>query len=358
LERLMLDSVRRRSGPAATKLADYAEPLLRDSPGAVATDFELPADFAHFPPGRRGLLSRVEAQLTVGGASSHLFGFGEFAAMYLSVWSNACWPAALPADADVIPPAWPDRLPTFVDAPLDAREERGAGDPLSPFLHYDGALRPPVPDARSEAEKAAELARHVESQQQRLQSHRVLVATFEAGLAKVRRTLANEPTYMMFDDHDVTDDWNLNPMWIDRVMTRSLGVTMVRNALLAYALFQDWGNDPRKWKKPEYAALLDDAQNIFPPGVAGPVAAVAAAMDVRFGFGLAGQEAPDGSVGGVSPPIQWHFAVPGPKHLALALDNRTRRSFVSRNGPPGNVAGSLDPLAQTAQTEQIPAGPF
>ena len=59
----------------------------------------------------------------------------------------------------------------------------------------------------------------------------------------------------------------------------------------------------------------------------------------------------------MNPPIKWHFSVPGPKHLPVALDNRTRRSFVSRNGPPGNVAGSLDRTEHGAD-EQIPAGPF
>ena len=42
----------------------------------------------------------------------------------------------------------------------------------------------------------------------------------------------------------------------------------------------------------------------------------------------------------------------------MAIDNRTRRSFLSRVGPPGNIEGSLDPDENTAQTEQIPAGPF
>jgi phosphodiesterase/alkaline phosphatase D-like protein len=28
-------------------------------------------------------------------------------------------------------------------------------------------------------------------------------------LPKVRRVLANIPTYMIFDDHDITDDWNI-----------------------------------------------------------------------------------------------------------------------------------------------------
>jgi hypothetical protein len=65
-----------------------------------------------------------------------------------------------------------------------------------------------------------------------------------------------------------------------------------------------------------------------------------------------------GSVAARKPIIQWHFSVPGPKHLAVAIDNRTRRSYLSRVGPPGNIEGSLDPDENTAQTEQIPAGPL
>jgi phosphodiesterase/alkaline phosphatase D-like protein len=63
-------------------------------------------------------------------------------------------------------------------------------------------------------------------------------------LPKVRRALANVPVYMMLDDHEVTDDWNLNPMWKDRVYTNPLGKTVLRNGILAYGLFQGWGNDP------------------------------------------------------------------------------------------------------------------
>src|ERR1041385_555115 len=36
---------------------------------------------------------------------------------------------------------------------------------------------------------------------------------FTNTLQKVRRLLANIPTYMIFDDHDVTDDWNLSVKW-------------------------------------------------------------------------------------------------------------------------------------------------
>lgn len=36
---------------------------------------------------------------------------------------------------------------------------------------------------------------------------------FVEGLSSVRRLLAHIPTAMIFDDHDVTDDWNLNRAW-------------------------------------------------------------------------------------------------------------------------------------------------
>jgi hypothetical protein len=42
----------------------------------------------------------------------------------------------------------------------------------------------------------------------------------------------------------ITDDWYLNPIWRDRVLTSPLGKTVIRNGMLAYALFQGWGNDP------------------------------------------------------------------------------------------------------------------
>ncbi len=72
---------------------------------------------------------------------------------------------------------------------------------------------------------------------------------------------------MMFDDHDFTDDWNLNPMWYDRVYSTSLGVTTARNALASYALFQDWGNDPLKYeKRDDYKKLLATIAELFPTG--------------------------------------------------------------------------------------------
>ena len=54
------------------------------------------------------------------------------------------------------------------------------------------------------------------------------------GLPKVRRMMANTPTYMIFDDHDVTDDWNLSLQWKDDVWAHLVGRRIVANALYGY----------------------------------------------------------------------------------------------------------------------------
>ena len=157
----------------------------------------------------------------------------------------------------------------------------------------------------------------------------------------MRRALANVPTYMIFDDHDVTDDWNLNPLWRDRVLThRARRRRSIRNALASYALFQDWGNDPAKYEKSErpreHAATGREAV----PGRRhrGPDGGRRARARRAVRLGPARPLQIDGiGVAATKPPVKWHFRIDGPKHRVVALDNRTRRSFVSRNGPPGNV---------------------
>lgn len=77
------------------------------------------------------------------------------------------------------------------------------------------------------------------------------LALFGAGTVAVRRILANVPTYMVLDDHEVTDDFFMNRSWCTRVLGASaddtLGRRVIRNALLGYAMFQALGNDPSQW---------------------------------------------------------------------------------------------------------------
>lgn len=188
------------------------------------------------------------------------------------------------------------------------------------------------------------------------------VTKFYEALPKVRRMLANVPTYMIMDDHDATDDWNLNPIWVERVNKTAFGRAILRNALASYTVFQDWGNDPVRYLSEDTAAagdpkrMLDTIATMFParanatakPATADvPAKPVMDALDQFYGLDQLPKVGLDGSYDPVTPQIKWHWSYKGPKYLMVALDNRTRRSFVSREGPPGNVSIS-------AQKDQIP----
>jgi hypothetical protein len=366
IERVRLDAILQRTAGATPRPDDPLPSYPAEVTPASEADRQLPADRAHFPEGRRLHLTLRAAQMTSNDGSSHLISFGEFAAMYLSMWSNAIWDATVPLagvrvdpeHSDALRPlAWDDVLPDTAEIELP---EAVFPDRIPKHLYKDPAeltddereaveaVRNRTPEQRV---AAARTARREQAAGQRRTHQRL--SELRKGLAKVQRALANVPTYMIFDDHDVTDDWNLSPLWRDRVMTTSLGVTLVRNALVAYALFQDWGNDPAKYETSEsHRELLAQAVRMFPDGAqSGPDPAVAARLDTLFGFDLRGATQVDGRVTEIKPPVTWHFSVDGPKHRAIGLDNRTRRSYGSRNGPPGNVGIN-------AQIEQIPPAPL
>ncbi|MCC7374823.1 MAG: hypothetical protein IT581_09215 [Verrucomicrobiales bacterium] len=61
--------------------------------------------------------------------------------------------------------------------------------------------------------------------------------------ADAQRLLANVSTYMMFDDHEITDDWNLNERWRTRVRGDPIGRRVVANGLIAFGYFQGIGNN-------------------------------------------------------------------------------------------------------------------
>ena len=74
------------------------------------------------------------------------------------------------------------------------------------------------------------------------------VEGFVDGLERVQRMLAHIPVYMIFDDHDVTDDWNLTRGWEEVAYGHPFSRRIIGNALICYFLFQGWGNDPKKFE--------------------------------------------------------------------------------------------------------------
>lgn len=177
-------------------------------------------------------------------ADNHLVTFAEVIAMYLLAWSPAPWALITPE-----PP------------PLSAQE------------------------------------------QQRYAREQVHIDQFRDGLPGVARVFAHLSTLMMFDDHDITDDWNLSAQWEETAYGHPFSKRIIGNALLAYLLCQGWGNQPQV-----FGELLGQTQ-----ALTGQVQANhldAAAQDALLEALLKFQ--------------QWHYVLPTTPALVV-LDTRTRR---------------------------------
>ncbi|GAC1618610.1 MAG: alkaline phosphatase D family protein [Ktedonobacteraceae bacterium] len=57
----------------------------------------------------------------------------------------------------------------------------------------------------------------------------------------VRQVLACMPTYMLFDDHEITNNWNITPQW-RAMMLQNGREQMLVDGLVAYWIYQGWGN--------------------------------------------------------------------------------------------------------------------
>lgn len=287
------------------------------------------ANLVNFPSTRRQRIVTRNARFTTGTGESHLLSFGEFAATYLLGWNNAVWPAELYASDDVLK-SRTDFLITWDTHPLTSVEQD-----LAP-LDADEKKKYINETAQQKADRIAAIKKQVQDQ---YKDELREVLTFRAQLPKVRRVLANVPVYMMMDDHEVTDDWYITKDWRDKVLTAPLGVNILRNALMAYTLFQDWGNDPATYSGGNKANLLNQLPLVFPVGAgSGPATPPADALDVLFGFNLT-DETP--------PPVLWHYSVPSSETTTYVLDTRTRRTYETRYSPPGL-------LSKSAMDDQIP----
>ncbi|HEX4918843.1 MAG TPA: alkaline phosphatase D family protein [Limnobacter sp.] len=73
------------------------------------------------------------------------------------------------------------------------------------------------------------------------------IEQFVAELDCVQRLMAHVPVAMMFDDHDITDDWNLSAEWEETAYGHPFSRRIVGNALVAYMVCQGWGNAPENF---------------------------------------------------------------------------------------------------------------
>ncbi len=336
-----------------------------EPPAQTAADPWIPADRRHWPEGRRLRTTLDDAQLTSTDGESHLLSLGEFAATYLSVWSPALW-GELVIGARWAPDAtkplqtqqlrWDQVLPPYVEDVKVEDEDPAEGAIVMPPVMFPERIAghlyvAPKEEAKQKSDE--DLRKERRKQQKGLRRSFAIHAEFRKNLPKVQRALANVSTYMILDDHDVTDDFFLNPVWRRRVLGCRLGRAMLGNAMTAYALFQDWGNDPVAYRTGPKSQLLQHVERLFPEGTPGPDVSAFGALSDLFGHFADGGlvPLPGGRTESAEAPLKWHFSVDGPRHRVIALDNRTRRQFASENGPPGNVS-------PTAMVDQIPQPPL
>lgn len=235
-------------------------------------------------------------------AANHLLFFSEWCAMYVFAWSPELWQRR-----DVVDPndraAHPTRSYHFLP---DASEVwADSPDTTTPTLLY------------------------------------------AQGLHHVRRALANVATYMIFDDHDITDDWFLNAKVDEQLRGRGLvptagGRRMMRNALAAYAVFQHWGNAPEQFERGTPGGDLLDM------------------LDASGGtplIGLAGHDTDADTILDVGPTavgaarrderMRWDYELVFDEHRLIVLDNRTWRAY-----PTGARKVSVPELLDAA-TERV-----
>ena len=242
------------------------------------------------PTGKRGQIATHKAGFTAGlnnkheKISSHFLSFGEYCALYLLERSPVCWPVDLPAGQHMAQ-----------DRQVIRRWNRER--------------------------------RHMQQ--------------FRHTLWKVRRALANVSTYTVFDDHDVSDDWNLNQKWCLRVLGRPLGRRAVQNALAAYGIFQAWGNTPWQFESDQPGQkLLGAVERWSASGGQDQTALNAIAtyvglptVDPHTGLPTFTQENDVWVLQRSDESLKWDYTVYGPCHEVLALDTRTVRGYPINKNP-------------------------
>ncbi|MEJ2708995.1 MAG: hypothetical protein P8074_15390 [Anaerolineales bacterium] len=179
---------------------------------------------ADIPVNGRQKLSAEIAGFTSEGAQNQLMAFGEFAALYLLAWNMENWPDALP--------------------PFPKPDETDEGDLFHEVAQKGKALL--LPGEETPQQAYAEMVDRLEK--------------VRKGVPAVRRLLANIPTYMIFDDHDVTDDLFITRKWKRGVWDSQTGRRIVANGLAAAWAFQCWGNDPERYPQDFVAAVVDHLQ--------------------------------------------------------------------------------------------------
>jgi hypothetical protein len=323
--------IRLVSGDGETDLEQVPSPGA-GGPFDVSTTV-LPAGFRQKMTGSVGFTSES--------AASHLIGFGEWLAMYCIGWNPFLWPILGVCDA-TDPTLDPDLKARLL---VDARTAPG-GAPIvlgrpTPEADAAAAVITPLYGVTPEAQKA------LQAQREAFLADKSILDDFRREVARMRRVLANVPTYMICDDHEVSDDWFMTGQIRGNTTNNPFGKALLRNALSAFAVCQAWGDDPQAWSKAgdDRPALLTNIAGLFGGAWKGglPTQAAADAVDATLGLGPL-----------LQPKFDFSFVIDGPVHRVRVLDTRMRRQYDTPLGSPGLLTSAA--LDSQLPVEALPDG--
>lgn len=212
---------------AEEEIYDPGDPEDDDSSASNAGLKEFRPDHRQNPTMKRAKMSAAG-----GYGTSHLFGFGEYMTMYLCIWSDVFWPPASELS---------NALPSKFD--LWHLKENGTEKPNLP-PRRSGNPKEKYEDAAPDEQKFKDI---FSKEHKKHEANTDRLKSFRKDLPAIRRALANVPTYMIWDDHDVTDDWFVNGRWVADVLGNEMGNQIVGNGMAAAIACQHWGNQPKEF---------------------------------------------------------------------------------------------------------------
>jgi hypothetical protein len=230
----------------------------------------------------------------------HLMSLGEYLCMYLFVWSDLLWPK----ESGNMPSY--DEIVSNVKAAVFGFE----------------------------SDEFKTVLRNLERAETQILDANKALYNLQAALPYVRRALANIPTYMICDDHEVTDDWNMTrDDFCKGVYGHDIGMRIVQNAVVAYALCQHWGNAPEQFDPPStpggvLLSLLDnvttasydaDFSSQGSPTIRTLVSVHTYQEIMHYPSGPACYHDPQS--------LDFHYTIEGPGHQVIVTDTRTFRTY-------------------------------
>ncbi|WP_026967792.1 hypothetical protein [Algoriphagus terrigena] len=341
------------------------EKMTINADGGAAQEHE--ADVVNYPPYFRQRLVNKFAGFSSEAAANHLLSFEEYAGTYLKYWNIRSWSGDMIAEIKKIADASPEQLSAkldevitkFVDDPSPAADtnlvnlirDNSNIRPTDAFVFSEDSITK-AEFRNSDSEKFKNWLKETKSS---LRHELVDMAAFMKKLPEVSRVLANVPTYMIMDDHEVTDDWAITKRWNNQVLSKPFGRDIIRNAMMAYAVFQDWGNNPDEYKE-AISMIFDDmtdstkkkAQFLLYAGEYAFRYTNSSHLNTLRTEVIDKMETLLG-MGSQPASLKWDYNVKLGTTHAIVLDTRTQRHYESLNTVPELVSESAL-LTQTPET--------